>query len=722
MTKSKCGIKVTTEQHKYTILKDIWGFTSFRSQQSEIVDHVLHGKDSLIIMPTGGGKSLCFQLPALIFKGLTVVISPLIALMNDQVTALKLSGVKVAAFHSNMNRNEQMDVERELLGGQIKLLYVSPERANSSGFPEFLHKLNISLFAIDEAHCVSIWGNDFRPDYVMLNVLRDKFSHVPFIALTATADAATQLDICRQLHLKNPEIFVSSFERKNIFTEARPAEQKYKQVAEFLHKVKGQSGIIYCLSRKETEKLSLKLAQAGFNCDFYHAGMSADDRKRVQKDFQDDKIQFICATIAFGMGIDKSNIRWIIHYSMPKNLEGYYQEIGRAGRDGSPAKALLFYSWGDYIMLKRFIDESQANEEFKTVQYAKLERMWEFASANECRTNVVLNYFGEFRNEPCRHCDNCLNPPKSKDATITAQKALSAVIRCNENVGMNLLIDVLRGSFRAEVREAGLDKIKTFGAGKDISFINWKIYITQLINKGFLRIDYTDGFKIKSTPLTRTELFEDVKVQLVDLTYTDLVKEAPKPKQKKVILEDELMQKLKEWRTELARQKQVPSYVIFSDKVFENIVATKPLTRSDLIQVEGIGTVKMQHYGEDILAIVQGYISSQDLIKNVQGKTYLDTYQLYKQGLSPSDIAQKRGISETTVYSHLAYLYAKDEPVDIFQFVNENEIAKVKNAWQKANKVMALSVIAEHLISPIVFHKIRLALAVVVKRNMNNDL
>ncbi len=444
--------------------------------------------------------------------------------------------------------------------------------------------------------------------------------------------------------------------------------------------------------------------------------MEADERKRVQKDFQDDKIQFICATIAFGMGIDKGNIRWIIHYAMPKNLEGYYQEIGRAGRDGTPAKALLFYSWGDYIMLKRFIDDSQANEDFKTVQYAKLERMWEYASANECRTNVVLSYFGEFRNETCQHCDNCINPPRSRDATIIAQKALSAVIRCKENVGLNLLIDVLRGSFRAEVRELGLDQIKTFGVGKDISFINWKIYITQLINQGFLRIDYTDGFKLKTTPLTNSVLFDGKKVQLVDLSYTDLVSEVPKPKQKKLLLEDELIQKLKEWRSEQARQKQLPAYVIFADKVFEYIAAAKPLTRADLLMVEGIGKVKMEQYGDDIISIVQGYISNQEIVKNVQGKTYLDTFQLYRQGLSPSQISQKRELSETTIYSHLAYLYTKDEPIDIMKFVNEDEISKVKSAWEKAGREMSLSAIAEHLVQPLDFHKIRLSLAVIVKR------
>ena len=710
---------MSLNQQKYTILKEVWGYSSFREGQEEVIDRILSGKDSLVIMPTGGGKSLCFQLPALIFNGITIVISPLIALMNDQVTALKLSGVDVAALHSNKTKSELSDVENRLTKNEIKLLYVSPERINSAGFADFIARFNICLFAVDEAHCVSIWGNDFRPDYVQLNKIRDRFENIPFIALTATADAATQLDICKQLHLIDPQIFVSSFERKNITTESRPAEQKYKQTVEFLTKLKNQSGIIYCLSRNETEKLSTKLRQAGFNCGYYHAGMDASERKRVQQEFQDDKLQFICATIAFGMGIDKSNIRWIIHYAMPKNLEGYYQEIGRAGRDGTPARALLFYSWGDYIMLKRFIDDSQALEDFKTVQYAKLERMWEYASANECRTNVVLNYFGEYRREQCGHCDNCLNPPKGKDATIIAQKALSAIKRCDENVSLNLLIDVLRGSYRAEVRDAGYDKIKTFGAGRDISFINWKIYITQLINQGLIRIDYTDGFKLKITPLSDAVLFENKKVQLVDLTSTDFEIEKPKTRHKKLALQDELMFKLKEWRSEMARQKQVPAYVIFSDKVFENIVAEKPMTWEDLLKIEGIGKVKSEEYGDDLLAMIQGYITSQDHVKNVKGQTYIETLQLLKTGLTPTEIAVKREISETTVYSHLAHLYTKGEKKDIFPYISPDDIKVVEKAWVKSGKQMTLAAIAEFLDTPIPFHKIRLSLAVIMKSGNN---
>ncbi len=707
---------IETQDKKYTLLKEIWGFSTFRPRQSEIIDSVLNGDDNLVIMPTGGGKSMCFQLPALLLPGLTVVISPLIALMNDQVEALKQSGVPVAAMHSNMKADEIREVETLLVDGKIKLLYASPERANTFGFVELLQRVKLSLFAIDEAHCVSIWGNDFRPDYVQLNKLRDQFSDIPFIALTATADDATQKDICKQLHLKNANTSISSFERKNITTEARPAEQKYKTLEKFLEKLPNQSGIIYCLSRNETQKLSMKLKSKGYKCDFYHAGMSPDERKRVQAAFQDDRLQFICATIAFGMGIDKGNIRWIVHYSMPKNLEGYYQEIGRSGRDGTEARTLLFYSWGDYIMLKKFIDDSKATEEFKTVQYAKLDRMWEFASANECRTNLVLNYFGEYRSESCQHCDNCLKPPKSVDGTVNAQKALSAIVRSGESVGLNLLIDILRGSYKAEIRDAGLDSMKTFGAGRDISFINWKIYITQLINQGLVSIDYTDHFKLKTTPLTNSVLYDGKKVRLVDLSLTQLELPKEKAKPKKVLVEEGLLANLKEWRSKLAKEKQVPAYVIFSDRVFDNIIESKPSTRADLLDIEGIGVTKMEQYGDDIIAIIQGFMTSQDHVKKMKGQTYIETLKLYKEGFDVSQIAEERKLSEVTIYSHLAYLYSKGEPVDLMKYVNEEEIEEVRKAWLKANKEMAIAAIAEHLMVPMDFHKVRLGLTVVLKK------
>jgi len=712
---SDATIEKTNNLHQ--ILKNTFGYSTFRPGQEEIIHHVLNNKDCLIIMPTGGGKSMCYQLPALVKEGLTVVISPLIALMNDQVQALKLQGVKVANIHSNMDSAEMRKEESLLVSGEAKLLYISPERAITTAFSNFLQRLPVSLIAIDEAHCVSVWGNDFRPDYVQLSKLREAFPNIPCIALTATADAATQQDIIKQLHLRDPKIFLSSFERTNITTYVVAANNKVRQVSDFLRQVKDQAGIIYCLSRKETESLSEKMRQLGYNCAYYHAGMDAQERQKVQKEFQDDSLQFICATIAFGMGVDKSNIRWVIHYAMPKNLEGYYQEIGRSGRDGSPAKTLLLFGWGDYLKLKMFIDDSEAETTFKEVQYAKLERMWEFANAHECRTNVVLNYFGEYRNTACGHCDNCITPPKKFEATIIAQKALSAILRTNEKASLNLLIDILRGSNKAEILSAGYDRLKTFGAGRDISFIEWKVYITQLINLGYIKTDYTDHFHLKVTPLSNAVLFENKPVNLVNFVPVDLnvAKTKPKPKPAIKIIEEELLAKLKEWRTQKARDQKVPAYIVLNDKTIENIILQMPTSSQDLLSVEGIGNVKMEQYGADLIKIIQDYIISQEHKKNIKGKTYLETKALLNQGHSIAEIAKIRELSEVTIFSHIAHLYTTNDILDVSPFVSTEEINEVKTAWEKGNKAMELATIAEHLTKPMDFGKIRISLAVLLK-------
>jgi ATP-dependent DNA helicase RecQ len=699
-----------------SVLNSVWGYHHFRPQQEEIIRYVLSGNDALVIMPTGGGKSLCYQVPALLLPGITVVVSPLIALMNDQVQALLQSGVKVLAIHSNMDKAAVMQAESALLTGSVKLLYVSPERVNTIAFMEMLKRLKVSLFAIDEAHCVSIWGNDFRPDYVELSKVRDAFPEVPFIALTATADAATQEDITKQLHLNAARKFISSFERKNIVTIAKPAQNRYRQILDFLKKSHGESGIIYCLSRKETQNLADKLRSSGFQCAYYHAGMDARSRTTVQKDFQDDRLQFICATIAFGMGIDKSNIRWIIHHAMPKNLEGYYQEIGRCGRDGRPAKALLFYSWGDYLTLKGFIDKSEAPEVFRTVQYAKLERMWAFANAADCRTNMVLSYFGEYRNEACGHCDNCLDPPKSMDATLIAQKALSAIKRTRENVGMNMLIDILRGSGKAEILAEGYDRIKTFGAGREFSFIEWKVYITQLINKGLIRTDYTDHFKLKCTPLSDDVLFQNKKVHLVQFTQNPdvAVPEMKKPVAAKT--EDGLLQELKKWRSAIATEKSIPAYVIFHDKTLEMLADKVPLFLSELDGIEGIGTAKKSQYGRQILSVIRSFILNAPHTKQLKGKSYIETLQLHDRGMNADEIARHRDITLGTVFTHLLRLYEQDEMLDIHRYINPDELEMIEQAWLKSGKAMALAVIAEHTTIPVDFNKMRLALAVILKK------
>jgi ATP-dependent DNA helicase RecQ len=588
----------------HQILKSTFGYDKFREPQEEIINHVMDGKDALVIMPTGGGKSICYQIPALAAEGITIVVSPLIALMNDQVINLQEVGVEAATIHSNVPHDQIQEIERKLNSGETKILYLSPEKINSEMTQRYLSTLNIGLIAIDEAHCVSVWGNDFRPDYTQLAKLRKIFPKSAFIALTATADPATQDDISKQLELREPRKFLSSFERKNITTHSHPAQKRLDKIAHILREHTEDSGIIYCLSRKDTEKVASKLNMMGLNAKHYHAGMQAEDRYRVQREFQNDDIKIICATVAFGMGIDKPNIRFVIHYSMPKNMEAYYQEIGRAGRDGEESVAHMFASWGDFLMLKRFVDGSEGKQEFKRVQYEKLERMWEFASTTDCRTNGILSYFGEYRTENCGHCDNCINPPLKKDGSINAQKVLSAIYRCNQSIGLELLIDVLRGSYKAEIRNKGLDQIKTFGAGRDIDRLTWKNYIIQMINKGIVGINYSKGSSLIWTPLSAPVLKGEKKIKLADFVPSEKKIKVKKKQAVSVVVDDSLFGRLKVWRLELAREKSVPPYVIFKNSVLEEISSVKPKNNMELLQINGIGDVKLKQYGEEILQIV----------------------------------------------------------------------------------------------------------------------
>lgn len=590
----------------HKILKSTFGYDTFRAPQREIIEHVMDGKDALVIMPTGGGKSLCYQIPALAADGLTIVVSPLIALMNDQVLNLEQVGVKAATLHSNVPSDQANAIESQLNSGVIKLLYLSPERINSESMQRYLATLNVGLIAIDEAHCVSVWGNDFRPDYTQLAQLRSVFPSSAFLALTATADAATQDDIMKQLALRDPKKFLSSFERANITTYAHPAQKKIDKIAHILREHTEDSGIVYCLSRKDTEKVASKLNMMGLSATFYHAGMDAEDRYRVQRQFQNDEVNIICATVAFGMGIDKPNIRFVIHYSMPKNMEAYYQEIGRAGRDGEESVAHLFASWGDFLMLKRFIDGSDGSAEFTRVQYEKLERMWEFASTSDCRTNGILSYFGEYRNVDCGHCDNCLNPPAKKDGTVNAQKVLSAIYRAGQSVSLELLIDVLRGSGRAEIRSRGLDQIKTFGAGREIDRLTWKHYIIQLIHKGIVGVDYAKGSVLTWTPLSQTALKGDIPINLSEYVYEEKSKKATTKKPLfDLDLDESLLGQLKAWRLAQAQERSVPAYIILSNKVLDHIASEKPKNAMELLQVNGIGDAKLNLYGTDILRIVK---------------------------------------------------------------------------------------------------------------------
>lgn len=591
--------------HK-AILKDTFGYESYRGDQEKIINDVIAGKDCLVIMPTGGGKSLCYQIPALVNDGLTIVVSPLIALMNDQVAALKQLDIPAETLHSNIEAQQSNEIYNRVESGDIKLLYVSPEKLLSEGFSYFLKSQKLSLFAIDEAHCVSVWGNDFRPEYVKLSRLKEEYPTIPIVALTATADAATQKDIIHQLKIDGCKKYLSSFERKNIRTHSKPGQKRLEQIIAFLNDYQNSCGIIYCLSRKSTEKLERDLVTKGYKAAAYHAGLDPETRRRVQSEFQNDEIKIVCATIAFGMGIDKPNIRFVIHYNMPKNIEGYYQEIGRAGRDGEAAEALLFYSWGDYLNLKKFVDESDADPTFKEVQSAKLERMWQFATASSCRTNLVLTYFGEYRNKACNHCDICLEPPEVFDGTTYAQMALSGILRSREKVGINLLIDILRGSFKQEIKSAGFDQLKTFGVGRDVPFTHWRHFITQMINLGIISIDFTDYSRLKSTPLSMPVLKGEQSISLTKYIPPEERKKVVVPKIQVDLsdMDNQLFTRLKQWRVKTAKSQKVPAFVIMHDKTLKQIASIKPKNDKQLLSVEGIGKAKLEKYGSEVLEIV----------------------------------------------------------------------------------------------------------------------
>ena len=495
------------------LLKKFFGYTSFRPLQADIIQRILQKEDSLVLMPTGGGKSICFQLPAIYLPGTALVVSPLIALMKDQVEGLIANGIPAAALNSMMPEEEQQQVKQLCVQGKIKLLYISPERIKMEA-DWFLPRLDISLIAIDEAHCVSHWGHDFRPEYTQLAILKERFPKVPVVALTATADKITRKDILEQLRLRTPQTFISSFDRPNISLTVRRGLNKKEKIAAIVHFIRGhreQSGIIYCMRRNDTTELADELAMYNIKAIAYHAGLLPAQREQAQNDFINDRVDVVCATVAFGMGIDKSNVRWVVHYSMPGSIENYYQEIGRAGRDGMKSDTLLFYSLSDLIVLRRFAEESGQSE----VNLEKLNRMRRYCESDMCRRRVLLSYFGEEADHDCGNCDVCKNPPRRFDGSVLIQKALSAVIRTGEHVGMQMLIDILRASGRAELLERGYDKLKTYGAGRDLSYKEWKEYIYQMIQLGYMEIDYAAERVLRMTPLGRRVLYGEQKAQLV---------------------------------------------------------------------------------------------------------------------------------------------------------------------------------------------------------------
>ena len=586
------------------ILKSYFGYDSFRPNQEAIIQEVMQGHDCLVLMPTGGGKSLCYQVPALAMEGTAVVISPLISLMHDQVEALKANGIPAEALNSGNDVTDDVIIRRRCEAGELKLLYVSPEKLISE-IPYLFSNIKISLFAVDEAHCISQWGHDFRPEYSQLGLLHEKFRGIPVMALTATADKITREDIINQLHL-NGRTFVSSFDRPNLSLSVRQEstkKEKLKFIYHFIARRPEEAGIIYCLSRKNTEMVAEALQSHGINAEAYHAGLSAQQRASVQERFKMDQIEVVCATIAFGMGIDKGNVRWVIHYNMPKSIESFYQEIGRAGRDGAPADTVLFYSMADIIQLRNFAEDSGQRD----VNLEKLKRMEEYAESRVCRRRILLNYFGETSEKDCGHCDVCANPPRTFNGTILTQKALSAVVRTHENIHFGQCIEILRGINSPYVMRNQYNELKTFGVGKDVSVKDWQDYLLQMMQMGFYEIAYNKHNAMKVTDLGWKVLKGEHQVSLAVIQHRDTTPVVHAQRlhiTKKTSTRSEsqeLFERLRQLRKKLADEQGFPPYIILSDQSLHELAAVKPKNIEQFGQIHGIGDFKKKKYGEVFL-------------------------------------------------------------------------------------------------------------------------
>ncbi|MDK9752693.1 ATP-dependent DNA helicase RecQ [Vibrio sp. B513a] len=590
------------------VLEDVFGYQEFRDGQQLVIDAAVEGRDSLVILPTGGGKSLCYQIPALVRSGITLVISPLISLMKDQVDQLKANGVAAECINSTMPREELLSVYNRMHTGHLKLVYVSPERVLMRDFIERLENLPLSMIAVDEAHCISQWGHDFRPEYAALGQLKQQFSHVPFMALTATADDATRRDILERLQLNNPEVYLGSFDRPNIRYNLVEKHKPVSQIVRYLETQKGNCGIIYCGSRKKVEMVTEKLCNNHIRAAGYHAGMDADERAYVQEAFQRDDIQIVVATVAFGMGINKPNVRFVVHFDIPRNIESYYQETGRAGRDGLPAEAMMLYDPADISWLRRMLDEKDDGPK-KQVETHKLNAMSAFAEAQTCRRQVLLNYFGEYREKPCGNCDICLDPPKHFDATEEARKALSCVYRVNQSFGMGYVVEVLRGMQNIRVRENGHDKISTYAIGRDHSHDYWVSIFRQLIHKGLLFQNITRNSTLQLTEEARPLLRGDVTLELAVPRLDTAARAAKSDKLTSKNYDKKLFAKLRKLRKSIADEDGLPPYVVFSDATLIDMAEILPTSYGEMLAVSGVGQRKLEKYADPFLDLIQEHIT-----------------------------------------------------------------------------------------------------------------